>query len=231
VAWRSNVFLFVMLTLVFTVGFSLIAGIIILTLLAAKEKQILDQIPKFINSSIGIGSIVTSNLFCYAFNNIIMGHFLCVGTESENPDDYAYPQLTLLCDKNSKVLMYISIVGVFLHILPTILIRLFIFYFEYGENDIFITQSGLYSAMQYVLISILSFVSIFVRHIPVVSSIVGMLLNFISVYLFLIQRYCFLPLSVNVCTDLSTILSSFGKCFIIRMFYFLFYCLFLLNLF
>jgi hypothetical protein len=161
--------MFIIVT-VFVVAF--ITGILILTFLNKKEKQV----PPVINSTIAITGILITSLFCYAFNNVIFGYFLCIGPENSDPNSISYPPMTLDCESSAKIVLIImAVVATIVHTIPTVLIRLFIFYFDIKDTDVFITQSGFFSALVYSIITVLQFLAVFFKAFPLVSSLVGLL--------------------------------------------------------
>jgi hypothetical protein len=175
-------FLIVMFIIVTVFVIAFITGIIILTFLNKKEKQV----PPAVNSIIATTGILITSLFCYAFNNVIFGYFLCSGPDVSDASTAPYPPITLDCNSSARIVLTIlSIVAIIIHTLPTILIRLFIFYFDIRDNDLFVTQSGFFSAFQYTSITILQFIAIFLKAYPIISSIVGMLI-FVLFYLFIL---------------------------------------------
>jgi hypothetical protein len=181
ISWGSNTFLKVLFIIVAVVVLFYIIGVVIVTILSKKEKRVYNAIGK----SVSTACILATTLFCYAFNNVFFGHFLCLIPEEKNPEDISYSVLTIDCNDSTILIMIIltSVVAL-IYITPTIFLRLFIFNFDLKEKDYSTTQSGFFSAFSYVLITILQLTAIFLRQFPYVSSIIGLGFGILICYCF-----------------------------------------------
>jgi hypothetical protein len=117
---------------------------------------------------------------------VLVGGIMCFAKKSP----YSFTAVELSCSGEKTIILIIGLFVFIVHFVLGFIVRLFNFEINQHEDELFSAYSGIYSACQFALISILIVIGIVCRSIPLFISIIGTLFFlFLITYPIFIQPY------------------------------------------